>query len=204
MKKNLLSLFSLLSLKALCICILVMLIVSDNVQAQIINEGFEESIWATSSTGTHSTVTVNEPGTASINNGTWVYSTANVNTVTVASGTKSLALNGSSASYIITPVITAGVTQLTLKARAATGSAVQLWVAVATNTTAMTNTGSRSSSATGGTNAWSFASSYFNSVNVTQLANSSNGWAQLLHITANVTDAAYLKVQRIGNGSCIY
>jgi hypothetical protein len=84
----------------------------NNINAQVINEGFEETEWVTQAACTNSVVTVNAAGTASVNNGTWSYKSANVSTGTVNGGTKALFIGSSSAGYILTPIIASGITRL--------------------------------------------------------------------------------------------
>jgi hypothetical protein len=171
---------------------------SNIAKAQIINEGFEESEWVTQAGSTTSTVTVNAVGTASINNGTWSYRSANVSTGIVNAGTKSLFIGSSSNGYIVTPMITSGITQVTVWVRANASSSTII-IGAATNTTVTANTGSVSSTAGG--NAWA-SSTYGTAAGNPGGTLTSNAWAQLT-FTTNITGSAFLKIQRLANNMYI-
>ena len=185
---------SLLSnLKTIIFCFLVL--ISVNAQAQVINEGFEETLWpVTTTTLANQTLNLN---TGTINTGSWMYNNAYVNTANAATfvrtGSNSFFLAGSSSAYICTPLIAAGVAQVTVVVKSATGTAASMVIGVATNTAVTANTGSISSTAAGA--AWSVGSSCY-----TGLPVSTAGWTTIT-FTTNLTAPAYVKIQRVTTGS---
>jgi hypothetical protein len=100
-----------------------------------------------------SVVTANTTGTGSINNGTWSYRSANVQTATANTRTssKSLFVGASSNGYIITPLINSGVAEIKVWVKSA-GTSNTVNIGVATNTTITANSSAISSTAGG--NSW--------------------------------------------------
>jgi hypothetical protein len=184
--------------------------------AQVINEGFEEAEWvAGTTTGTASinpagtVVTVNATGTASVNNGTWSYSagipagtgSSSSNSTIVKTGTKSFWFGQNGGGYILTPVITGGITTVTFSAIPYGSSSVGLFVAVATNTALTSNASSIVSSATNGTAGPWIGSAYNLTLNTASGFSAQNAWATI-SFTTNIPagQSAYLKLQRQGGG----
>ncbi len=175
------------------------LLFSAKINAQVISEGFEESGWSVTGVAASTTVTVTETyGTA----GTWAYKSNSVVTAAAApaaqahTGTRGLAYTSSSSSYLITPLITSGVSQVTVWVYP-NGTSAAVVIGAGTNTTVTANTGSISS--TGG-GAWSLASSVYNTGN----GLTTGQWNQITFnipasVTSNFTNPAYVKIQRTAN-----
>jgi hypothetical protein len=183
------------------------------VNAQVINEGFEEVEWvAGTATGTpqpSSVVTVNAAGTASINNGTWSYSnavpvgtgsTGTLSTI-VRNGNKGLWFGQTGGSFIITPLITSGIATVTFSAYPYGSSSTGVYVAVATNTAVTSASGSLTSSATSGTAGQWTGSAYNSTLNSASGFSATGSWVTI-SFTTNIPSgqAAYLKIQRQTGG----
>ncbi|UEG49485.1 hypothetical protein LK994_12660 [Ferruginibacter lapsinanis] len=154
--------FTPLLFKVVILIIIGAFFISTHTNAQVINEGFEEAGWVTSTNSLgNQTVVINTTGTASINNGSWIYNGGSVNSVAASSiaGTKDFWLAGSSNNFIITPIINAGVSVVTVVVKGATGTVPNMIIGFATNLTVTANTGSISSSGAG--NAFSINSSIY-------------------------------------------
>ncbi|MGG9971562.1 T9SS type A sorting domain-containing protein [Ferruginibacter sp. SUN002] len=192
-----------LSQKTWAFCISVMLLFFTSIgKSQTINEGFEEDAWSavTTSTGgnaTHGTVVVTQYANAGTKHtGSWLYSSgyavttdaANSKTYTVNSGDKAFHLGGSSAAYLISPIISDGVVSVTFWVRTASTTAA-FRVYEGTNPNLTTATGNMSSSATNATG-WSNSSGY--------TVNSTIGWTSVSYaVTGNGSSApAFIKIQR--------
>jgi len=211
MKKGLLRFIPLLLLSAISMLMVI------TTKAQVIYEGFEETVWpasvTTSSNGgnyTGSTIPVAAwnsvtaaasistwyPNLSKSNTGSWLYSTgylvtnnaANSKTYTVNSGTYAFHLGSSSKAYLITPIINGGVTQVTLYARTASTSGAFVIMA-ATNAT-ITAAASAAVTATS-----TVASNWYTSSGYT--VNSTAGYSQVTFNVPGVgtTNPVYLKIQ---------
>ncbi len=189
--------------KVVAFCVLMLgMMLSNSLQAQVINEGFEEAGWVSSAGATGSVVTV-AGATPTGNNGTWSYNNGSVNTSggtsSIFAGSKSFFIAGSSSAYLITPIIPGGVATVTFKVKSATTTAAGIAVGFATNTTVTANTGSVSSTAGG--NAFSIQSSTYGGL---PLSNAGS-WSTITFNVTNTlsTNPGYLKFQRISAGSLI-
>jgi hypothetical protein len=181
--------------KLLIVLATLMLLCQSQSFSQTINEGFEESDWVplTNTASTLSTITVNATGTASINNGQWSYRVGRVQSETKKNGNTAFQFTNNSGGYIITPLITNGVTEVKVSVYAL-GSGAAAIVAINTNTSAI-NSASTGLLCTTGANAtgWATMSTWNTGNGLT-----ANSWYELT-FTANVTGPCYVKVGRSGN-----
>ena|GEM_PF-1846275 len=178
--------------------------------AQVINEGFEETVWTTlASTSTAGSITVTSYSTTGAGStyatGSWRYSSAYVVSHNAASlgswrthsGVRAMHLGGSGASYIATPIISDGVVSVTLW-MSASNSGTGLALYANTGTAVTSNTGSMTSTAgaVGNTNAagWTMLASFTNA--------STNGYVSYSYSVSNAasTNPVILKFQRSGSG----
>jgi hypothetical protein len=163
--------------------------------SQTINEGFEESDWVplTNTASTSSVITVNATGTASINNGQWSYRVGRVQSETKKNGNTAFQFTNNSGGYIITPLITNGVTEVKVSVYTL-GSTAGVVVGINTNTSAI-NSASTGLLCTTGANAtgWATMSTWNTGNGLT-----ANSWYELT-FTASVTGPCYVKVGRSGN-----
>ncbi len=196
---------------AIIILSLVMSFVTNTSRAQVINEGFEEAAFATGAAGTYTNnvtayVSTTAASLSTYNTGNWILNSGNVFTAAVGtksslvrSGTKSIALAASSSAFLITPVITSGVTSVTLYV--CTGSstgAVNMYVLTNTNSTFTSVAANLSGTATNG--AWANVSSGFT-------VNSTAGYSQITYNLSGLTNASsvpcMIKFQRSSSNVAI-
>lgn len=192
------------------------MLMSHYANAQVINEGFEETEWiagtttgTASITQTSSIVSVNAAGTASVNNGTWSFSNAIVvgtgstgtNSTIVKNGNKGFWFGQTSSAFIITPVISSGIATVTFAAYPYGSSSTGLMVAVATNTNVTSSAGSMTASASNGTTGQWVGSGYNSTFNTLGGFSGTGSWVTI-SFTTNIPagQPAYLKIQRVTGG----
>lgn len=127
--------------------------------AQTITENFDNtSTWISTSTFSTSTVQI---GTST--QSTWIYSGGQAQSTSFNSTGRAFNLTNSGSAYLITPIITGGVSTVTVAYRNSSNNAA-MGIGVATNTTFVTGsaTQARSSTLTTGASPWVVTSQYTN------------------------------------------
>jgi hypothetical protein len=142
-----------------------------------------------------SVVTANTTGTGSINNGTWSYRSANVQTATANTRTssKSLFVGASSNGYIITPLINSGVAEIKVWVKSAGTSNCKYWCSHKYN-----NYGKLKCNFI-----YSWRKFWASSTYKLETSNKLSAGLVQLTFTANITSPAYVKIQRIANSMYI-
>ena len=171
-------------------------------QAQTIQEGFEESQWTNLAAGGPGSITVNQAGTGSVNNGVWFYCYASLNTAApfYHNGAHSIELYSTYQSLIMTPIITNGITTISFWVYGATTSSqIGIYVGSGTANYALSSSTKNICCSTGAitTNMW-YSSTSFATANY-----SSDAWNQVVITVTGIPSNGYVKIQREGGTTYI-